>query len=94
MRTIRPLVFILTSFLFAGLVACQKTAVDAIDPTAKNTVTIEFDNRVGDQKLILGTASYKNAAGEPFSLTTFNYFVSNIALKKTDGTLLRFSTLR
>lgn len=72
------------------LVSCNKSDEDVIDPNAKNTVSIEFDNRVGDQKLVLGTPSYKNAAGETFALTTFNFFVSNIALKKDDGKVVKF----
>jgi len=71
-------------------VSCQKDTVDAIDPGVKNTVSIEFDNRVGDQKLVLGNTPYRTAAGEDFTVTTFNYFVSNIALKKTDGSVLNF----
>ena len=78
---------LLISFTF---VSCHKEDLDSIDPNAKNTVAIEFDNRVGDQKLILGTPAYKNASGEPFSLTTFNYFISNISLKKEDGSLVKF----
>ncbi|GAB3498513.1 hypothetical protein GCM10027341_20260 [Spirosoma knui] len=72
------------------IVACKKDEVGAIDPAAKNTLSIEFDNRVGDQKLALGNPAYKTAAGEPFAVTAFNYFVSNIALKKEDGTTVTF----
>ena len=72
------------------IVSCQKTGDDAIDPNTTNTVSVEFDNRVGDQKLVLGTTPYKNSLGEDFTVTTFNYFVSNIALKKEDGTVLKF----
>lgn len=78
---------LLISFTF---VSCHKEELDSIDPNAKNSVSIEFDNRVGDQKMVLGTTPYKNGSGETFSLTTFNYFVSNIALKKEDGTVVNF----
>lgn len=76
--------------LLLSFSSCKKTETDVIDPNAKNSVSIEFDNRVGDQKLVLGTPAYKNAAGETFSLTTFNYFVSNVSLKNENGTVITF----
>ena len=89
-----------TKFLFRAVVgltvaavtfvSCQKDTIDAIDPNTKNTVSVEFDNRVGDQKMVLGSTPYKTTAGEDFTVTTFNYFVSNISLKKDDGTVLKF----
>lgn len=76
--------------LLVTFASCKKTEVDVIDPNAKNTVSLEFDNRVGDQKLVLGTPAYKNAAGETFALTTFNYFISNVSLKNENGTVVKF----
>ena len=70
--------------------SCKKSDEDIIDPNATNTVSVEFDNRMGDQKLILGTTPYKNGSGEDFTVTTFNYFISNISLKKDDGTVHKF----
>lgn len=46
---------------------------------------ISFDNVVGDKDLALN-ADYTNAAGESFTITQLQYFISNIKLKKTDGT--------
>jgi hypothetical protein len=70
------------------IISCQKE--DEISPNDKNSVSIEFDNRIGDQKLVLGTTKAKNASGEEFTVTRLNYFVSNIALKKDDGSVLKF----
>ncbi|MFN4146925.1 MAG: MbnP family protein [Runella sp.] len=70
------------------LVSCMKQ--DEIGPNDKNTVILDFDNRVGTQNLELGSKMYKNAAGEDFSVTTLNYFVSNIKLKKSDGMEVKF----
>lgn len=82
----------LSTGLVAGalLLACTKDAQETIDPAVKNVVSVEFDNRVGDQKLVLGQTPYKNASGETFTVSTFNYFVSNVALKKDDGTTVSF----
>jgi len=78
--------------LFIGawntIVSCEKE--DIIDANDKNTVAIEFDNRVGAQKLALGTTTYKNSSNEEFTVTKFNYFISNISLKKDDGTVVKF----
>lgn len=82
--------FILATVASFTFISCNNSDEDVIDPTATNTVSIEFDNRVGDQKLVLGTTPYKNAAGETFAVTAFNYFVSNVSLKKEDGTVVKF----
>ncbi len=57
------------------------------DPNENNILTLSFSNQVGNQALTLGSGNYKNAFGENFTITTFNYFISNISLKKSDGTL-------
>ena len=76
-------------FASALIFACTNDAVDPIDDST-NTVMLEFDNRVGAQKMALGNTIYKNGSGEEFTLTRFNYFISNVALKKADGTLVKF----
>lgn len=85
----KNLTYLFSALLLAvGIISCQK---DEINPNDKNSVYIEFDNRIGDQKLVLGTTTAKNALGEDFTVTKLNYFVSNIALKKDDGSILKFS---
>ena len=81
---------VLATIASVAFVACQKGDEDGIDPTTKNNVSIEFENRVGDQKLVPGATFYKNASGEEFTVTTFNYFVSNISLKNENGTVQQF----
>jgi hypothetical protein len=66
--------------------ACQSDNIEPINPNDKNNLTIEFDHIAGAQNLALGSTQYTNASGEDFTVTTLNYFVSNISLKKTDGT--------
>lgn len=38
------------------------------------------------QNLELNTGNYTNEIGQPFTVSTFKYYVSNLKLKKTDGT--------
>ncbi len=56
-----------------------------VDPDAKGSVTVEFENIFGGNPLEFGK-DYTNAQGEKFNIATFDYFISNIRLRKTDGT--------
>lgn len=56
-----------------------------IDPTTTGSLRVEFDNIVGDRDLTLNTATYQNAARENFTVSTLNYYISNIKLLKADG---------
>ena len=69
--------------------SCTKDEADAIDPNGTGSLNLEFDNYVGATNLALGTTQYKNAAGETFTVTTFNYFVSNLELTKEDGSKVK-----
>lgn len=71
----------LTAAFTAGFLACNTA-----DPEAKQgAFSLNFANVAGNSPLQLGTATYKNALGESFTPTNFNYFVSNIQLIRTDG---------
>ncbi|RRB04545.1 MbnP family protein [Larkinella rosea] len=63
------------------LIACHN---DPLEPEY-GTVQLKFDNVVGTSDLKLDSATYTNGSGEPFSVSKLNYFVSNIKLKKADG---------
>ncbi len=57
-----------------------------VDPAGTTgSITIEYDNVVGDRDLKLDTDNYTNAAGEAFTISTMNYYISNIKLLKADG---------
>ncbi|GGG40807.1 MbnP family protein [Hymenobacter glacieicola] len=82
-----------TALLLSGLAvascsfsSCQdKNNTD--DPTPEvGEMDLEFDHVVGSQALVLDAATYTNAAGNPFTVSLFNYYVSNIKLTKADGT--------
>jgi len=57
------------------------------DPSQSGKLRMEFDNVAGDKNLVLNSVTYRNAAGEDFVATKFNYFISNIRLFRTDGTI-------
>ena len=88
MKTKKLFSFIaLCGILSISFFSCKKT--EEINPNDKNSIIIEFENRVGNKPLVLNTGVYKNASGEDFTMTTFNYFISNISLKKDDGSSIK-----
>lgn len=64
---------------------------DTNNSSAGAPITIQFDNIVGTSNLQLNTAStpYANSKGEDYKVTWLTYYVSNIKLKKSDGTFFQ-----
>lgn len=76
--------FWIMSALLIGLVAaCTRENPVVVD---SGQVQLAFDNVVGDKDLQLGSASYTNTWKEPFTVTTLNYYVTNIRLQRANGT--------
>ncbi|RYF66253.1 MAG: hypothetical protein EOO39_23370 [Cytophagaceae bacterium] len=73
--------FVSLLFAVSVLMACQKKEVD----TLVGSMQLTFDNRVGNSDLVLGTGTYQNKSGETFTVTRFDYFISNIRLLRADG---------
>ena len=69
---------ILTVWLLVG---CKTNNVDA----AAGVVQLTFDNRVNANDLQLKTGTYQNAGGEIFTVTKFDYFISNIRFLRPNG---------
>lgn len=71
------------------LSACSKSEDTLPDFDEKNlaSLSLEFDNIVGDRTLSLNNSTnlYTNAAGEKFSISMLQYFISNIKLSTADG---------
>ena len=76
------LILCLSIILFTS---CKKDGTT--DANAKSNITLHFDNIAGSVDLALNTGSYTNAVGENFTVTAFDYYISNIKLTKTDGTI-------
>ncbi|HEX8350786.1 MAG TPA: MbnP family protein [Hymenobacter sp.] len=66
------------------LTNCNKNDDSPINSTGM--LDVEVENVVGPAPLALNTGSYTTQAGDHFTVTTFNYYLSNIKLKKADGT--------
>ncbi|ULQ51283.1 MbnP family protein [Flavihumibacter fluvii] len=65
--------------------SCSKSKEPDFQAGDTGSLDIEFDNVVGGQNLQLNTGVYTNSSGESFTITTLNYFISNIVLKNADG---------
>ncbi|CCH55109.1 hypothetical protein BN8_04344 [Fibrisoma limi BUZ 3] len=76
-------------FMLALLLGVSVWACNDPDPefgvNEFGRLQLVFDNVVGTEDLRLQTGIYNNAAGEQFSVSLLNYFVSNVRLKRADG---------
>ncbi|UOQ67519.1 MbnP family protein [Hymenobacter volaticus] len=78
------LFFLALSAVFTGC----KEDTDSPDPDVKKgKVALEFENVVGDSPLELNSVTpYSTPSNEDFKVTIFRYYISNIKLKRADGT--------
>ena len=51
----------------------------------ENMLTLQFENFAGNEILKLDNVVYKNELNQPFTVTKFKYYISNILLKRKDG---------
>jgi hypothetical protein len=72
--------FLTTTVLLGG---CQDD--DQVTPAGVGTVSFDVENVVGEQPLVLTTGTYTTAAGERFTVSKFDYILSNFKLQKADG---------
>ncbi|MFC7670545.1 MbnP family protein [Hymenobacter humi] len=70
----------------AALTSCESKQ-DGPAPAGAGPVDIEFENVVGSAPLQLNNSTpYTTPAGDQFTVATLRYYISNIKLKKADGT--------
>ncbi len=75
-----------TGFITLLFSSCTKDHDNGTPDGGNVPMSIEFDNIAGGQNLFLNTVNYTNASGETFNVSVLKYFISNISLRKTDGT--------
>lgn len=85
MKALRAITYLFVLTFGLTLSACS----DKSDNTESGPITIHFDNIVGTTDLQMNTAGtpYTNSKGESYNVTWLTYCVSNIKLKKADGTV-------
>lgn len=69
-----------TAVAFSG---CKR---DGDSQPTVGTVSLTVTNVVGAQPLALDGTAYTTASGETFTVSTFEYYLSNIKFTKSDGT--------
>ncbi|RZL02388.1 MAG: hypothetical protein EOO62_22475 [Hymenobacter sp.] len=67
----------------AALISCKK---DSDSPATTSQVNFTVQNVAGTQPLTLNSTVATTAANETFTVSTFEYYLSNIKFTKSDGT--------
>lgn len=65
--------------------SCKKDPKEEPIPTLTSTtgsLALHFENMVGDSALVFNTKNYVNANNDTFTISKFNYYISNIKLMK------------
>lgn len=81
--------FVVTLFL-SVLTSCDSNDDESTELMGENSVTIEFDNSVGSDDLLLATTSYTNSQDETLTITRLNYIVSNFRLTNDQGAVFTY----
>jgi len=82
--------FAVTLFLSA-LSGCTGDDDETTELSGLNRVTLEFDNSVGTDDLLLRTSSYTNSQDETLTITRLNYIVSNFSLTNDKGEVFTYA---
>ena len=69
-------------------IACKKEPVQ-VAPTTQN-LTLHFDNKVGQESIVLKTKKYSLPSGTGFWVGALRYYVSNVTLIKKDGATVEY----
>ena len=72
--------------LYLFFVMCTLN-VHAQNNNASPAIKLHFNNRAGDKDVMLYSENYINAAGDTFSISLLQYFISNIQLIREDGSI-------
>lgn len=73
--------------LAAVLLACKKDDPENNKPAETGSLNLKFENMAGNQPLQLNDVHYLNHNGDSFTVTNFNYYISNIRLTASDGSV-------
>ena len=74
----------IASTLFAS--SCKKDETPTPAVPKNGSIEMHFSNKADTADLILNTQWYKNQQGDSFTVTTFNYYISNIIFNGPSST--------
>ena len=84
MKSILKLQLVILSLVIT-LSSCSSDDDATQELSGENNLTIEFDNSVNGDDLLLGTSTYTNSNSETLTINRFNYIVSNFVLIDAEG---------
>lgn len=84
MKSILKLQLVILSLIIT-LSSCSSDDDATQELSGENNLTIEFDNSVNGDDLLLGTSTYTNSNNETLTINRFNYIVSNFVLIDAEG---------
>ncbi|MBS1771340.1 MAG: hypothetical protein JST82_00680 [Bacteroidetes bacterium] len=72
--------------MILSVVSCRKKDDPVVTPVeTTGEIGFEFFNYAGDSSLVMTTGKYRTGSGDTVSITKFNYYISNVKIKKADG---------
>jgi len=80
-------VYFITAMLAGLFSSCLKDSKIEPLPPATGELEFNFQAKVKNEDLVPGTKMFTNAAGDSFTVTKFNYYISNIQLTRDDGSV-------
>lgn len=81
----RNIGFLVLAVCLGIIVSCTKENITEKSDETKTQLTLKFDHVVGDDELHLNTKYINPVSGENFEIYMYQYIISNIRLKTTDG---------
>lgn len=85
--TIKNNLLLLITIITLGLSSCKDDKIET--PAENGAFTLEFENTVNGNPLVLNNQNYTNANGDNFSISAFNYYIGNVVLTKEDGSIYK-----
>lgn len=84
------IITLLSLIAVIGLFSCTNNPDDVNMRPATANIEFTFSHYVGSQPLQFNSIAYTNAFGNPYSVETLKYFISDITLHQPDGGLIFF----
>lgn len=78
------------TLVLSAFASCSSDDDTTDELMGENSITLEFDNAVGSDDLILATSSYTNSQNETLTITRLNYIVSNFRLTNNMGEVFTY----
>lgn len=82
---LKPLLIILIGLQLSACVKDTKIEPEPEPDTVAPSLVVSFKATANNQLLVPTSGNYTNTSGDAFTVTKFNYMISNVVLTTTDG---------